>query len=130
MNPVVDKHRYQELLSRLDIVNKKSLNVDFIELHILFHASEGQVYGMWMLEELAGHGYRLNPSHLYPRFHRLERRGLVKQRREVVEGKVRKYYQITARGRRYWSGQKRRLIELASEALSASELRAALARKR
>lgn len=111
-------------------MTKKSLNLDFIELHILHHASEGQVYGMWMLEELREHGYRLNSSHLYPRFHRLERRRLLKQRREVVEGKVRKYYQITARGRRYWSGQKRRLIELASEALSVNELRAALKRKR
>jgi DNA-binding PadR family transcriptional regulator len=109
---------------------RKRLALDFIELHILFHASEGEVYGLWMLEELGEHGYRLNPSHLYPRFHRLERRGLLKQRREVVEGKVRKYYRLTSRGRRYWSAQKRRLIELASEALSAGELRSALARER
>lgn len=111
-------------------MNKKLLKVDFIELHILFHASEGPIYGLWMLEELGEHGYRLGPSHLYPRFHRLVRRGLLKQRREVVEGKVRKYYQTTARGRRYWSGQKRRLIELVSEALTPSELRAAMEKKR
>jgi len=43
-----------------------------------------------------------------------------------VAGKLRKYYRITARGQRYWSGQKRRLIELVSEALTRGELRKAL----
>jgi DNA-binding PadR family transcriptional regulator len=104
--------------------------VDFIELHILHHASEQRIYGLWMLEELAHHGYRLSPSQLYPRFHRLVGRGFLEQRGEIVDGKLRKYYRITSRGRRHWAGQKRRLIELASEALSAGELRKALEKKR
>jgi DNA-binding PadR family transcriptional regulator len=111
-------------------VNRKRLAVDFIELHILHHASEQPIYGLWMLEELALHGYRLSASQLYPRFHRLVRRGLLQQRREVVEGRIRKYYRITAHGRRHWAGQKRRLTELVSEALSTAELRKALERKR
>jgi DNA-binding PadR family transcriptional regulator len=106
-------------------MDRKRLAVDFIELHVLHHASEDPVYGLWMLEELGRHGYRLSPSHLYPRFHRLVRQGLLRQRRKVVDGKLRKYYAITARGRRYWEGQKRRLVELVSEALSAAELRRA-----
>jgi DNA-binding PadR family transcriptional regulator len=111
-------------------VNRKRLAVDFIELHILHHASEQRIYGLWMLEELAHHGYRLSASQLYPRFHRLVRQGLLQQRGEVVDGRLRKYYRITAQGRRHWEGQKRRLIELASEALSAVELRKALEKKR
>jgi DNA-binding PadR family transcriptional regulator len=111
-------------------MNRKRLAVDFIELHILHHASEEPIYGLWMIEELAHHGYRLSASQLYPRFHRLVRQELLDQRREVVDGKLRKYYVITARGRRYWAGQKRRLIELVSEALSRGELRQALVRKR
>jgi len=107
-------------------VKRKRLAVDFVELHILHHASSDPVYGLWMLEELGRHGYRLNASQLYPKFHRLERRGLLKHRKEVVAGKLRKYYRITARGQRYWSGQKRRLIELVSEALTRGELRKAL----
>ena len=110
-------------------MNRKRLAVDFIELHILHHASEAPVYGLWMLEELGDHGYRLSASHLYPRFHRLVRQGLLRQRREVVDGKLRKYYAITARGRRHWEGQKRRLVELLSEALSAADLRHALEKK-
>jgi DNA-binding PadR family transcriptional regulator len=109
---------------------RKRLTVDFIELHILYHASRGGFFGLWMLEELGRHGYRLSASHLYPRFHRMVRRGFVRHRPEVVGGKLRKYYHITARGRRYWARQKHRLIELASEALSAAELRRALERKR
>jgi DNA-binding PadR family transcriptional regulator len=110
-------------------MNRKRLAVDFIELHILHHASEAPVYGLWMLEELGHHGYRLSASHLYPRFHRLVRQGLLRQRREVVDGKLRKYYAITAPGRRHWEGQKRRLVELLSEALSAADLRHALEKK-
>lgn len=111
-------------------MNRKRLAVDFIELHILHHASQAPVYGLWMLEELGGHGYRLRASHLYPRFHRLVRQGLLRQRPEVVKGKLRKYYALTARGRRYWESQKRRLVELVSEALDAGALRRAMERKR
>jgi DNA-binding PadR family transcriptional regulator len=108
----------------------KRLAVDFIELHILHHASEHPIYGLWMLEELAQHRYRLSASQLYPRLHRLVRERLLEQSREVVNGKLRKYYRVTARGRRHWTEQKRRLVELVSEALTAGELRKALERKR
>jgi DNA-binding PadR family transcriptional regulator len=82
-----------------------------------------------MMEELGHHGYRLSASHLYPRFHRLVRQGLLRQDRTVVDGKLRKYYRITARGRRHWEGQKCRLVELVSEALSEAELRRILEKK-
>jgi DNA-binding PadR family transcriptional regulator len=82
-----------------------------------------------MLEELGRHGYRINASQLYPKFHRLERQALIGHRKKVVNGKLRKYYQITARGRRYWTAQKRRLIELVGEALTRSELRRAMEKR-
>ena len=110
-------------------MKRKRLTVDFVELHILHHASESPMYGLWMMEELGRHGYRLNASQLYPKFHRLERRGLIGHRKKVVNGKLRKYYQITSRGRRYWAAQKRRLIELVSEALTRSELRRAMEKR-
>src|SRR3989304_1147866 len=110
-------------------MNRKRLAVDFIELHILHHASEAPVYGLWMLEELGHHGYRLSASHLYPRFHRLGRQGRLRQRREGGEGEARGYYATPAPGRRHWEGQKRRLVELLSEALSAADLRHALEKK-
>lgn len=100
--------------------------IDFIELHILHHASEGELYGLWMIEELAAHGYRLNASQLYPRFHRLEEKAFLKRREKVVDGRRRKYYRITARGRTYFAEQRSRLLELVSEALSPEELQRAL----
>jgi PadR family transcriptional regulator PadR len=108
---------------------RKSSRVDFIELHILHHAAQQPVYGLWMIEELARHGYRLGPSQLYPRFHRLERDGYLVCREKVAAGKVRKYYRITAAGRAYFRRQKRRLIELAAEALSPDDLRGLLRRQ-
>ncbi|HUG82156.1 MAG TPA: PadR family transcriptional regulator [Bryobacterales bacterium] len=111
------------------IPNHKPL-FDFVVLHILHHASERSLYGLWMIEELAEHGYKLNASQLYPRFHRLQRRGYLKRRDQVVDGKLRKYYRITPAGRTYLREQKRRLMELISEALSVGELSRALDSRR
>ena len=81
---------------------RKSLRLDFIELHILQHASEGPLYGLWMIEELAEHGYWLSASQLYPKFHRLQKKGYLKRSEQVVDGKLRKYYRITREGRAYF----------------------------
>jgi DNA-binding PadR family transcriptional regulator len=107
----------------------KTSRVDFVELHILHHAAKGPVYGLWMIEELSRHRYRLGPSQLYPRFHRLEKEGFLRRRNQVAGGKLRKYYEITSAGRTYFSRQKKRLIELAAEALSPDEIRQLLARR-
>ncbi len=29
----------------------------FIRLHILYHATEHEIYGQWIIDELARHGY-------------------------------------------------------------------------
>lgn len=100
--------------------------VDFIELHILHHAETGEVYGLWMIEELAEHGYKVNASQLYPKFHRLEREGFLARNGRVIDGKVRKYYRATAAGQEYLRDQKAKLMELAGEALTADEIRALL----
>jgi len=104
-------------------------HIDFVELHILHHASEGPLYGLWMIEELAEHGYSLNASQLYPKFHRLEQKGYLECRGRVVAGKLRKYYRLRPGGRAYLKEQKRRLLELIGEALTAAELAGALRRR-
>lgn len=111
-------------------MQRRKPRFDFVELHILHHASEGPLYGLWMIEELAEHGYSLNASQLYPRFHRLQREGYLSRNDKVVGGKLRKYYRITRAGRAYLTEQKRRLMELISEALTAKELSEALRRRR
>ncbi len=109
--------------------NNKQPRVDFIELHILHHATEEWIFGVCMIEGLAEHGYSLNASQLYPRFHKLEKSGYLRRSERVVNGRLRKYYRATPAGRKYFRGEKKRLMELAGEALSEAEIQAVL-RKR
>ena len=47
-------------------------------MHILHHAADGDLYGAWMIEELAHHGYKLSPGTLYPMLHAMEKRGYLR----------------------------------------------------
>jgi PadR family transcriptional regulator len=89
----------------------------FVRVHLLHHAAEHPIYGMAMIEELARHGYELSPGTLYPILHELEAAGYLQAQETVVEGKVRKYYRITALGRKALSEIKPKIRELVGEAL-------------
>jgi DNA-binding PadR family transcriptional regulator len=89
----------------------------FIRIHILYHASLEPVYGLWIIEELARHGYRLSPGTVYPMLHSMEKKGYLQCRPEVVGGKVRKYYTITPRGRKMLEEAREKLRELVREVL-------------
>ena len=93
----------------------------FIKLHVLHHASEQPLYGLWLIEELAEHGYRISPGTLYPLLHSLEESDLLKSYNEVHEGKIRRYYKITTDGRRQLKKAKLQLIELMGEILTKEE---------
>jgi DNA-binding PadR family transcriptional regulator len=73
------------------------------------------------MKELARHGYRLGPGTLYPLLHRLHESGLLAARTEVSEGKLRKYYTITAKGRAALDGIRPKLAELSDEVLPRSK---------
>jgi PadR family transcriptional regulator PadR len=76
----------------------RSFFLGFIKIHILHHAAEEPVYGLWFIEEMEHHGYRIGPGTLYPIFHSLEEEGLLRSQRQVVNGKIRKYYRTTSKG--------------------------------
>ncbi|MBV8188346.1 MAG: helix-turn-helix transcriptional regulator [Alphaproteobacteria bacterium] len=97
--------KYQELLS------------GFIRLHVLQHASEGEIYGQWMIEELAHHGYRLSPGTLYPLLESLEKRGYLVSRRQRAGRSVRRLYKATPLGRKALAVARRQARELFSELL-------------
>lgn len=78
----------------------RDLFLGFIKLHILYHAAREPVFGLWLIEELSSHGYQLSPGTLYPILHGLERDGLLRSERQVIGGKVRKYYVTTNAGRK------------------------------
>jgi len=87
----------------------------FIKIHILHHAAEEPVYGLWIIEELAEHGYKLSPGTLYPLLHSLDKEGYLKQTEKLVEGKIRKYYSTTAKGRKVLAEVKPKIKELVEE---------------
>ncbi len=89
----------------------------FIKIHILYHASKEPVFGVEIAKELTRHGYDISPGTLYPTLHRLEKEGYLKSASKVVGGKVRKYYQATAEGRRVLEGSTKRIRELVDEVL-------------
>jgi len=72
-------------------------------LAVLAGLERGEVYGYGLRRDVHRKTkgiFGLNEGALYPLLHSLERRGLVRVRREKVRGRWRKYYRITARGRR------------------------------
>ncbi|TKJ29259.1 MAG: PadR family transcriptional regulator [Chloroflexi bacterium B3_Chlor] len=89
----------------------------FIRIHILYHASKEPVYGAWLMQELARHGYELSPGTLYPALHVLERDGYLSKEVRVIEGRQRKYYRITDRGQMVLVEARGRIAELVHEVL-------------
>jgi DNA-binding PadR family transcriptional regulator len=89
----------------------------FVRVHVLYHASKGRIFGLEMIEELREHGYQLSPGTLYPILHALEKAGHLRSEQAVVDGKVRKYYRITPRGRKVLEQLRARIRELTREVL-------------
>jgi len=95
----------------------------FIRLHILYHATQEQVFGLDLIRELARHGYSLSPGTLYPMLHGLEKDGFLQSNKEVVNGKVRKYYRATKAGKRALAGTHAKVRELVNEVYSNERVR-------
>ena len=89
----------------------------FIKIHILYHASKEAIFGVAITEELARHGYDLSPGTLYPVLHRLEKAGYLESASQVVNGRVRKYYQATAEGKQALEESKKKIKELVTEVI-------------
>lgn len=95
----------------------KELLSGFVRLHILHHAAEREIYGQWIIEELARHGYKLSPGTLYPLLHAMERRGYLVSREERNGSATRKLYKATAFGNQGLAAAKVRVREFMGEAL-------------
>lgn len=86
-----------------------------IRLHILHHACEGDVFGLWMIEELGRHGYQLSPGTIYPLLHSLEERGLLVSKEKREGRRYRRLYRATPAGRRALITAKEKVWELFGE---------------
>jgi len=89
----------------------------FIRIHILYHASQKEIYGVQMIDELKKHGYKVSPGTMYPILHSLEKEGFLKSRKENVRGKIRKYYQITSKGQKILQESRQKIKELLDEVM-------------
>lgn len=96
----------------------KKIFMGFMSMHILHHAQQEPIYGAWMLEELAHHGYKVSAGTLYPLLHDLHQEGLLTCEERNVGGKIRKYYSITEAGKAVHQTAKQQLKELTREAKS------------
>ena len=93
----------------------RDLYSGLIRLHVLHHACEQPIFGLWMIEELARHGYKLSPGTLYPLLSAMERKGLLKSSRERVNGKFRRMYRATPAGHKALRNARKRVQELFGE---------------
>ncbi len=88
----------------------KTLPSGSTSLLVLSLLASGDKYGYEMisvLEDRSDHTFTLKEGTLYPILHGLEREGAVSAyEKEAPSGRIRKYYRITARGRRLL-GEKR-----------------------
>ncbi len=89
--------------------------------HPAYHAAEGDLYGQWMIEELARHGYRVSPGTLYPMLHAMERKGYLESRTERAGRSHRRVYRATAFGVEALAIAQDKIRELFREVVSADD---------
>ena len=94
----------------------REILLGFWKVHILHHAKEGPVVGMWMLQELRRHGYDLSPGTLYPLLQRMEQSGWLRSEVDPEAGpRARRSYYLTPKGEEVLGFVKERIRELWEE---------------
>src|ERR1700687_1587896 len=101
-------------ISNIDSLDK-DLYAGLIRLHVLHHADEHPVFGQWIIDELARHGYRLSAGTMYPLLYRLERKGYLRATVHRKDGRRRRLYRITPAGRPPLAAAKGKVRELFGE---------------
>lgn len=96
-------------------MSDKDLYSGLIRLHILYHASKGPIFGLWFIQELGRHGYKLSPGTLYPILHGMESRGYLRSVEEREGRRVRRLYRVTPAGRKALAAAKKKVRELVGE---------------
>ena len=104
-------------IAEVNAANCQDIYSGLVRIHILYHACQGPIFGLGMIEELGRHGYRLSAGTLYPLLHGLEMRGYLRSR-EVRKGRsIRRVYRATAAGRKALALAREKVKELIGELL-------------
>ncbi len=106
-----------------DAQKDQDLYGGLIRLHILHHASKAPVFGLWFIEELGRHGYKLSPGTLYPLLHSLEGKGYLRSISQRSGKTLRRMYEATPQGRKALLAARQKVSELFGELLEDEEQR-------
>lgn len=93
----------------------REIRLGIWKIHILHHADAREVWGTWLLEELAEHGHVLSPGTLYPALGRMERNGWLRRAGSAPHARARQTFRITPEGRRLLKHLRREVTELYEE---------------
>ena len=87
----------------------KGTNPDFLngvpELLVLKLLKQKPCYGYELgerLRGLTGDAFEFHDGSIYPVLHRLEGKGLLRSRKEIVESRVRRIYEVTEAGEKHF----------------------------
>jgi PadR family transcriptional regulator PadR len=106
----------KELLPHEDHIYRAFLQ-GMARLFILHRAGQEPVYGEALNRSFRRFGYYMSPGSLYPLLHTLEKQRLLRCRIRVTRGRVRKYYELTAKGRACLVAVRTELAGLVAELL-------------
>ena len=109
---------YRNTISIYDIMYERNILLGFMRVHILHHAAHEGIYGVEMIEELATHGYTISPGTLYPILHDMKHKELLTVHQKNVDGKIRKIYSITPKGRQILKHLIKFVKELSQEVIT------------
>lgn len=93
----------------------REIRLGLWKIHILHHAAAREVWGTWLLDELAAHGHRLSPGTLYPALSRMAGNGWLRWRKADPHPRARQLYRITPAGRVLLRSLRREVTELYRE---------------
>ena len=96
-------------------MDDKDLYGGLIRLHVLHHASQGPVFGLWIIEELREHGYNLSPGTVYPMLHAMETKGYLSVTVVRQGRRVRRMYRATPLGRATQRAARKKVRDLFGE---------------
>ncbi|OHD72442.1 MAG: PadR family transcriptional regulator [Spirochaetes bacterium RBG_16_49_21] len=84
----------------------------FIKIYILQYAEKEPVYGKEIHDQLQEYGYKISFGTLYNTFHGFEEKGYLIHEDRNINGKIRKYYTLTDRGKEAFNKAKEKAKEL------------------
>jgi len=78
---------------------RNKIQLGIYELTILKYISKSPNYGIAIINKMEELGFRTGPSYIYPFLQQMIRDGILYRIDRVVQGKRRKYYELTQKGR-------------------------------